>query len=341
MPLGDCDPPTVPASTEPGFDLYVFLWTIDLNLFGFPAWSPLTGASKVGIDASEAFTDFGESGQAIVITGGAAGEKIEVTGKVYQDPFYSTSFMAATDSGTATLRVGYRSTIDGLPLSDVADQVFAITTTPTIFKWNNIASADPDFFTLVDPVASPRGTSDARLVYFDNGGDIASGQTVTITDLQFLLTATAPDAWRPNPNAKPLSRWAELIIALFEAKRQASPGQRIQVTSNGMAHTYSPLGPASIRTVSGTTDTLMWDDQGGYVRCTSSSPVTVTVPPNASAPYPPKTCIAVRQAGTGLVTVAAGSGVTVNPKFGGALALAGQYDLVQLLKVGANEWDMI
>lgn len=321
---------TGPASLE---DIYALIWLIDLNLFGFPAFVPQTGAVKVGVDASTPFTGFGTSGQAIQIAGGAPGVKITVSGKIYQDPTYSLGFIASTtDVAGSTLRVGYRDGV-GAAISGLTDQVFALTTTPTMFKWNNIASTDPDWFTLVDPTASPRGTSNATLRFFDNSGDIASGKTVTVADQGFYLLAIAPDAWRPNPNAKPLSRWADLIIQLFADKRAVSPLQKIQVTSDGAAHEYAPPGATAVRTNTGTAYTIIATDLGAYLRFTSSSAVAVTVNAGlwSSLAKFAGAVVAVTQRGSGEVTLIEGSGVNINPKLGGSLTLAGNGDVVQLL----------
>ncbi|GAB4391010.1 MAG: hypothetical protein Tsb0032_00420 [Kiloniellaceae bacterium] len=95
----------------------------------------------------------------------------------------------------------------------------------------------------------------------------------------------------------------------------------------------------NIRVVSGTSDTLVAADADRYLRCTNAAAVTITVPPNASVAFPVGTEVHVRQAGTGQVTVAEGVGVTVNSSE--TLALRKQHATITLLKVAADEWDLI
>jgi len=219
------------------------LWTIPLNLWGPPRYLMLGGSVKV-----DPFTAFGVSGQAITIDASTSGDKIEVVDVVYQDPVYSFSNWLAVNTGTQQLHMGFRSTIDGLPLDDLPDKVFNITTTPTRLTWDNIVSADPDFFTLTNPTpgATPRGTSDVELKWWIESGDEVPGQLVYMTDFMFLLVPLPPEVWRPNPNAKPLSRWQSLINTLFDQERARSPLQTLRVNIDGGAYEYGPPGPTRI-----------------------------------------------------------------------------------------------
>lgn len=94
------------------------------------------------------------------------------------------------------------------------------------------------------------------------------------------------------------------------------------------------------RTVSGTSDTAVLTDAGGYIRCTSASATAVTIPPNSSVAYPTGTVITYEQAGAGTVTLTPGSGVTLNSR-GALLALAGQYAVAQVKKVATDTWTVI
>jgi hypothetical protein len=94
-----------------------------------------------------------------------------------------------------------------------------------------------------------------------------------------------------------------------------------------------------IVTVGGTTDTLALTDRDRYIRYTSGSAVTVTVPANATVAFPVGTEIHLRQAGAGQVTVAAAGGVTINTSE--TLLLRTQHATVTLIKVGTNEWDIM
>lgn len=95
-----------------------------------------------------------------------------------------------------------------------------------------------------------------------------------------------------------------------------------------------------IVTEAGTTKTFALTDIGAYVRTTSGSAVTITVPENSSVAFPTGTEIVVFQAGAGQVTFVAAGSVTINSK-DGDLKITGQYSSATLKKVATDEWDMI
>lgn len=87
----------------------------------------------------------------------------------------------------------------------------------------------------------------------------------------------------------------------------------------------------------GTSYTLVLTDESKIIQTTSSSAVTITIPPNSSVPFDIGTIIGVEQFGTGVVTIAGGAGVTIR-SLNGNLDLAGQYATATLRKVNTNEW---
>jgi hypothetical protein len=95
-----------------------------------------------------------------------------------------------------------------------------------------------------------------------------------------------------------------------------------------------------IITEAGTAKTLALTDNGGYVRTTSGSAVTITVPLNSSVAFPTGAEIVVFQDGAGLVTFAATGGVTIKSKDSN-LSLGGQYSSATLKKVDTDTWDLI
>lgn len=100
--------------------------------------------------------------------------------------------------------------------------------------------------------------------------------------------------------------------------------------------TISTLTP--VTTQAGTTYTADLDDSESWIEFTNGSAVTFTIPPNSSVAYPVGTTIALRQAGTGQITVAPGSGVTINVAPSLAKKTFGQYSVAQLIKVGTDSW---
>ena len=78
------------------------------------------------------------------------------------------------------------------------------------------------------------------------------------------------------------------------------------------------------------------DERDTIVEVNSSSATTLTIPTDASLDFPVGTTLDVIQTGTGQVTIAGASGVTVNATPG--LKLRTQWSSVTLLKRGANSW---
>lgn len=69
----------------------------------------------------------------------------------------------------------------------------------------------------------------------------------------------------------------------------------------------------------------------------NASPITVTIPTNASVAFPIGTQIDAAQIGAGVVTFAPAGGVTIRSKAGN-LSIGAQYVGVSLVKIGTNEW---
>lgn len=95
--------------------------------------------------------------------------------------------------------------------------------------------------------------------------------------------------------------------------------------------------PAAVQTESGTARTLALADRNTYIRCTSGSAVTITVPLEATVGFTVADEIHVMRAGTGTVTFAGAVGVTINAA---ALGIYGQWRAATLKKVAANTWDL-
>lgn len=90
----------------------------------------------------------------------------------------------------------------------------------------------------------------------------------------------------------------------------------------------------SIRTITGTTDTPTAADAGRYLRCTNASAVTVTIDDNV---FVPGDVVTIREAGAGLVSLAAGTGVTLN----GDTDAGGQHKALQIVCIASDLFDVI
>ncbi len=75
-----------------------------------------------------------------------------------------------------------------------------------------------------------------------------------------------------------------------------------------------------------------------YLQMNSAAAQTITIPTNASVPFPIGAQLPGVQAGTGQVTIQGAGGVTVLPPFNSTLALRGQNASFCLVKVGTDTW---
>lgn len=90
----------------------------------------------------------------------------------------------------------------------------------------------------------------------------------------------------------------------------------------------------------GTTYTLAVGDAGELVTLANASPITLTVPTNASVPFAIGTQITITRAGSGSLTVVGDTGVTVNSA-DGFLKLRTQWSSGTLIKTNTNSWILI
>ena len=87
------------------------------------------------------------------------------------------------------------------------------------------------------------------------------------------------------------------------------------------------------------TYTLVLADAQKIIPLNKATAFTVTVPPNSSVAFTIGDQVNLLQTGAGQITVAGGSGVTVNPT--AKLKLNGQYAAGTLVKVDTNSWVLI
>lgn len=105
-------------------------------------------------------------------------------------------------------------------------------------------------------------------------------------------------------------------------------------TTLAAADLNAAFNQADLNAQTGTTYTFVLTDQGKLVTLNNASPVTVTIPLNASVPFPTNTHISVANLGAGTATVQIASGGTIVP----TTAILAQYQSATLLKLGTNDW---
>ena len=113
----------------------------------------------------------------------------------------------------------------------------------------------------------------------------------------------------------------------------------------GASGVFGSAPPANIsiqpvNNQTGTTYTLALSDAGGVVRANNVAAQTITIPPNASVPFPVGTVLGVRQIGAGAVTVSPGAGVTLNAPAGFLARTAYRGADLRLHEVAENLWDV-
>ncbi len=88
----------------------------------------------------------------------------------------------------------------------------------------------------------------------------------------------------------------------------------------------------------GTSYTLALADKGRIVTMNNASSNKVTIPANSSVAFPLSTIIDVLRIGTGMTTIEAASGVTINGVSGGAVTIANRWQGGALTKIGIDAW---
>lgn len=119
-------------------------------------------------------------------------------------------------------------------------------------------------------------------------------------------------------------------------------GMVVAVNSSGTALEFTdiPVNHLQIKTVTGTTYTLILSDDSKYMRCNNATGVVVTVPLHSSVSFDEGAVISFIQIGAGVVSVTGETtGVTLNAYDG--LSTYGQYAGMQIIKVSDNVWDCL
>ena len=98
--------------------------------------------------------------------------------------------------------------------------------------------------------------------------------------------------------------------------------------------------PAAVKTIAGTTYTLLATDENTVLRFTSGSAITLTVPADGDPSIPLGAGIEIHQKGVGVITVVAGAGATLQAS-GGLVSSAGQYAVMGLRKDAANTYVLV
>lgn len=112
------------------------------------------------------------------------------------------------------------------------------------------------------------------------------------------------------------------------------------ITSATIDSTTTSQAKRPTNAQTGTTYTLLLTDAGKMVTLSNAAAITLTVPPQSSVTWTADTEIDLAQLGAGQVTVAPGSGVTIN-SYTAKTKLAGQYAGGTLKRIVSDQWLLI
>lgn len=119
---------------------------------------------------------------------------------------------------------------------------------------------------------------------------------------------------------------------------QTLTNKTIDYNSNTISNLPSTNFDLTINAQTGTTYTLVAGDKNKLVTLNNSSAIALTVPANSSVAYAVGSQINIQQIGTGQVTVAGASGVTVN---GTGLKLRSRWSAATLIKTATDTWTIV
>ena len=119
-----------------------------------------------------------------------------------------------------------------------------------------------------------------------------------------------------------------------------SVGTLTSVTVTGAVTAGSVVAPLAINAQTGTTYTFVAGDASKLVTASNGSAQTYTVPPNSGVAFDIGTAITIIGIGSGKVTLAQGSGVTINSKDSDK-AIDGQHASVTIIKTATDTWHLI
>ena len=180
-----------------------------------------------------------------------------------------------------------------------------------------------------------------------------AGATAKVDTHAALTTAHSATS---TPTANRIMMWDAAMRAKVAAPAAADDIARLDtVTTHAGATTgIHGVGGSTVESVAGATAkvnvvryvsintqtvsyTLVLADDARLIDMNSASALTLTVPTNATVPFPIGTQILVRQVGAGQVTISPISGVTLNAA-GGRNKTRIQFSVAGLIKIATDTW---
>lgn len=200
---------------------------------------------------------------------------------------------------------------------------------------NSTDSADVQVIRNNGTTVEIAGTGSTQILIFD-GKPIAFG-TTTGTKLG-TSTSQKLAFWNTTPIVQP-GNTTDIKDVLTSTGLLASGGATPLDLDGGTLTAGAVVAPIIQNAQTGTTYTPVLTDAGKLIELSNTSAITLTVPPNSSVAYPVGTQINLLQTNTGQVTVAPGSGVTLNGAPG--LKLTDRWSAATLIKRGTDLWVLV
>jgi hypothetical protein len=190
------------------------------------------------------------------------------------------------------------------------------------------------------PLRLLSGSAGSASVYFRDITDVTNNARITALDSGGMALATErtdePIKLMVN-NVDKLTVGATLLTAGVPVALPGDPASSLHAATKGYVDTRAGVY-LSINTQSGASYTLALSDIGLLVQFTSATAVTVTVPTNATVPFPIGTRIDLLQTAAGKVTVSP-TGITLNAT--PTAALRTQWSSATLIKRNTDTWTLV
>jgi hypothetical protein len=277
--------------------------------------------------------------------GGAAATNLSVSRTatavtVASDTGTDAALLAADSANAGVLTAADKTKLDGVASGATANDTDANLKNRANHTGTQLASTISDFSAAADARISAankktNSMSTGKLLGRGSSGTGAIEEINLGTNLS--LTGTTLNATGSGTTDPEVVR--DTMAAVLVA------GSNITITPNDAGDTITITASTggtggetvSLNSQSGTAYSLVLSDANKVVETTNSSATTVTVPANSSVAFLVGTTVALRQYGTGQLTVAAGAGVTIRSR-DAAYKLGGQYSEAVLTKRATDEW---
>lgn len=241
----------------------------------------------------------------------------------------------ATVADIATIGLGLNNgdTIDGVTLA-TGDRV--------LLKDQTNADENGIYVVGVSPTRSDDLNADGELLpgteVFVKEGDTNAQKKFVCTNTSIPDIGTDDIFWTAVAGGSTVEDFLDLGDVPASYSGEALKFLRVNAGETDIEFTDPPTTIEKVTTISGTSDTPAVADDATYYECVNSSPVTITIPLNATEAFPIGTVLTWEQADIGQVELVAEGGVTLNVMVDYLMKTADQYAIITAIKKATNTW---